>query len=84
MMRTSQIGLLAALLIVLAITVVLITPDPTDDIAGILRPQKIVKLLLVAALVIPTIVQLAEGPYVESNRIVISRDLFRYICAYRC
>ena len=83
-MRTSQIGLLAALLIVLAITVVLITPDPTDDIAGILRPQKIVKLLLVSALVIPTIVQLAEGPYVESNRIVISRDLFRYICAYRC
>jgi hypothetical protein len=85
MIRTSKIGFLIALLVMFAITIVLVTPDPNDDIEAILRPQKMIKpLLLTAALSVAGILQLVDGQYVESTRIAISRGLRRRLCTYRC
>jgi len=88
MMRTINIGSFAALLVVLALTVVLVTPDPTDDIPGILHSQKLVKMVkslpfLSVAIILPDSAS-CEQQYLDFQASSNPQGLVQMICSYRC
>lgn len=86
MFRTAQIALV--FLCVFAIALVLITPDPTDDVPGILNgshPDKIQKLAV--CFINPPAQQclIFQLPAPQNSRHQLSTlELFDFACVYRC
>ena len=86
MFRGVRIAL--ALLAVLAITVVLITPDPTDDVPGITNCNHLdqIQKLIICLLHSPArqrLVFLFPTPS-NSHQRLSSLELFDLDCVYRC
>lgn len=86
MIRGVRIAL--ALLAVLAITVVLVTPDPSDDVLGIMNcshPEQVQKLT-VCSINPPAqqfLMSLLPAPPNSHHRLS-SLELFDLACVYRC
>ena len=77
-----------ALLATFSITYVLATPDPTDDVAGVLRPSHFGKAqVLAACVVLPLAPQIAifrlSTPAFSKQRST-TLDLVDLFCTYRC
>lgn len=86
MVRGVRITL--ALLAVLAITVVLVTPDPSDDALGIMNCSHLdqVQKLTVCSLIPPAqqcLISLLPTPP-NSHQRLSSLELFDLACVYRC
>jgi len=88
MIKTRKIGFLAALVVVLAVATVLITPDPTDDVDGILHPHRVSKIFeqisIVSILASLLTSRSAERFYVGFSIDSAPQAVFRMICTYRC
>ena len=74
-----------ALLVVIAVTTIVITPDPTDDVDAILRSHHPLKSLTLGAsvgvsLVLSSLAALAAS----SPPIPTTPNLLRLICTCRC
>jgi hypothetical protein len=84
--KVSKIGFLAALLVVFAVAIVLITPDPTDDIHGILhqRNRATHTLALMHVPAIAAVSPSAERWHSESSQDAATRSVFEFTCTYRC
>jgi hypothetical protein len=87
MMRGARVALV--LVAILSITYVLVTPDLTDDVDGILRPNYRTKAQRIVGLPLPQTPILAVVPFLLSMpRSVTQRlttsELFDLICVCRC
>ena len=84
-MTTTKIRTLLALLVVVAVVTVLVTPDPSDDIYGILRPHKVIKTHGLATMFgIAMVLAFVERSFYTSSQDVTSKNLLKLICRYRC
>ena len=82
---TSSGLLIIALLVVVAVVTVLVTPDPSDDVQGILRPHKVIKTHGLATMFgIAMVLAFVERSYTTSSQDVTSQNLLKLICTYRC
>jgi hypothetical protein len=87
MMRGARVALV--LVAILSITYVLITPDLTDDVDGILRPNHTAKAQRIVSLPLPQTPILVVAPFLLSmprgaaQRLTTS-ELFALICVCRC
>ena len=87
MIRGARVALV--LVAILSITYVLITPDLTDDVDGILRPNHTAKAQRIVSLPLPQTPILVVVPFLLSMpRRVTKRsttsELFDLICVCRC
>lgn len=86
MLRAAQIVL--ALLAAFAIALVLVTPDPTDDVPGILNGNHLDKIqkLAVCSINLPAqqcLMFRLPAPSNSHHRLTTS-ELFDLVCVYRC
>jgi len=86
--KTRKIGFLAALVLVIAVATILITPDPTDDVDGLLRPPKVIKIFgqmsgVVTAAILSTLPS-ARRSYLDQAGDLTQQSRLPMICAYRC
>jgi hypothetical protein len=85
MMRGARVAL--AVIAILSIAYVLITPDPTDDVEGVLRPnysaQRIVSLPLPRSPVLVIVPFLSSIPPSAIQRLTTS-ELLDLVCVCRC
>jgi len=81
---TTKISAAVALLVVVAVAFVLITPDPTDDLQGTLNPHKTIKYqsLVLTPGLSPT--PFAARLHVIPHTNVTSPPLFRLLYVFRC
>lgn len=88
MIKTENFRFLAAVIVVLAVITILVTPDPTDDIDGILHSHRITKALAqISSLPIAALVLLlpsAEQFYLRFPTDSSSQSNYRLLCTYRC
>jgi hypothetical protein len=86
--KAEKIRVLAALVTVVAVATVLITPDPSDDIHGIVHPNKIIKTVRTFATfpvpILVPVLALAEQSYLDFPAGSTPRSVLRMICTYRC
>jgi len=74
-----------ALLIVIAVATILITPDTTDDVNGLLRSHQTLKWPSLSASVGISLVLFSLAASADSSSPVPTTfDLLRLICTYRC
>lgn len=76
---------LSALLLVLALATVLITPDPTDDVHGVVRSHRMLHTAVVA-IASPSLLILHfanEADRSQSSQPTTS-DLLKLLCTCRC
>jgi hypothetical protein len=76
---------LTALLVVIAVATVLITPDPTDDVHGVFRSDKTLAAAVVAVVSASLYSQLSTdnenfGPLPELSTL----NLLKLLCTCRC
>lgn len=86
MLLATKVGTFAALALIVAVAVILITPDSTDDVDAILHLGKVVHaqaLTLVSALNIVLIARASERLCVVGPSNVTSR-LLDLLCTCRC
>lgn len=86
MLLATKVGTLLTLVLIVAVAVILITPDPIDDVDAIVHLGKVVRaqtLTLVSALNIALIVRASERLCVVGPSNVTSR-LLDLLCACRC
>ena len=86
MKRVNEISrMFLALLIVIAVATILITPDTTDDVNGLLRSHQTLKWLSLSASVGISLVLISLAASTASSPPVpTTSDLLRLICTYRC
>jgi len=86
MKRVNEISrMFLALLIVIAVATILITPDTTDDVNGLLRSHQTLKWLSLGASVGISLVLISLAASTASSPPVpTTSDLLRLICTYRC
>jgi hypothetical protein len=82
----TKVGFFFALVIIVAVASILITPDPTDDVDAIVHLRKVVYAQSLTHVPVPSVALIvrARGPlyvFVSSN--VISR-VFDLLCTCRC
>jgi hypothetical protein len=84
-LNVNKCGALSALLVVVAIATVLITPDPTDDVNGIVRPRKSLNASVTSFLLVqfPTLF-FAERMHASQGLGLRSPNLPRLLCTFRC
>ena len=88
MMRGARIVLVV--LVIFSIAYVLITPDPTDDVDGVLRPnhqakaQRLVGLSLPQFQVLVIIAFLLSLPSTRSAQRLTTSELLDLVCVCRC
>ena len=88
MMRGARIVLVA--LVIFSIAYVLITPDPADDVDGVLRPnhqtkaQRLVGLSLPQFQVLVIIAFLLSMPSTRSAQRLTTSELLDLVCVCRC
>ena len=88
MMRGARIVLVV--LVIFSIAYVLITPDPTDDVDGILRPnhqakvQRLVSLSLLQLPVLAIVAFLLSMPSTKSAQRLNVSELLDLVCVCRC
>jgi hypothetical protein len=84
MLRLAKVGL--AILIVISVAGVLITPDSSDDVDGALQRRPLVKTVLVSVAALPAQVSLPVVPPVPP--VVLRRqaapDLLVLVCVRLC
>ena len=86
MQRVNEIsrGFLA-LLIVIAVATIVITPDPTDDVDGILRsPHPLRSPSLRASVGVSLVLFSLAALAASSPPIPTTSNLLRLICTFRC
>jgi hypothetical protein len=87
MKRGARVALVVV--VIFSIAYVLITPDPTDDVAAVLRPnhsakaQKIVSLSLRQSPILVIIPFLLSMPRSATQRLTTS-ELLDLVCVCRC
>ena len=86
MRRVNEISrVFLALLIVIAVATILITPDTTDDVNGLLRSHQTLKWLALSASVgISLVLFSLAASAASSPPVPTTFDLLRLICTYRC
>ena len=88
MMRGARIVL--AVIVIFSIAYVLITPDPTDDVDGILRPnhqakvQRLVSLPLLQLRVLVFVAFFLSMPSTKSAQRLNTSELLDLVCVCRC
>jgi hypothetical protein len=86
--KTRKILFLAALVLVIAVASILVTPDPSDDVDGILRRHKIFNTLeQISTLLTASALRISRssGPYyLDVSVDSTPQAVFRMICTYRC
>jgi hypothetical protein len=87
MMRSARVALVVVA--ILSVAYVLITPDLTDDVNGVLRPnhtakaQKIVSLALSQSPILVVVPFLLSMPRSATQRLTAS-ELLNLVCVCRC
>ena len=87
MMRGARVAL--AVVVIFSIAYVLITPDPTDDVEGFLRPNDWAKAQRIVSLPLPRSPVLVIVPFLSSippsaiQRLTTS-ELLDLVCICRC
>jgi len=87
MMRCARVALVVA--VIFSIAYVLITPDPTDDVVGIVKlnhsakAQRIASLPLPQSPILAIIRSLLSTPRSATQRFVTS-ELLNLVCVCRC
>ena len=88
MIKTGKIRFLAALVVVIAVATILATPDPTDDVTGILQSHRVVKSLKpISIWPIAAILQnlpSTQRSFIDFPADSTSQNVFRMSCSYRC
>jgi len=80
-----KFSLFLALLVVIAVTTIVITPDPTDDVDAILRSHHPLKSLTLGASVGVSLVLSSLAAWAASSSpIPTTPNLLRLICTCRC
>jgi len=76
---------LLVFLVAVAVATVLITPDPTDDIHGILRLHKSINVSVIAVLFaqLPNLLAGAPVNYSQASS-MNSRNSVQFLCNFRC
>ena len=87
MMRVASVVLVVVA--VLSIAYVLISPDPTDDVDGVLRPHHSAKAQRIVSLPLPQSPILAVAPVLLPMRPMgaqrlITSELLDLVCVCRC
>lgn len=83
-LATTTIRTFVALLLIVTVATILITPDPTDDVNGLVHPQKIIGALsLISTPGLSLTLLLAARLQVTSSQHATSADLLRLICICR-
>ena len=88
MMRGARIVLVVV--VIFSIAYVLITPDPTDDVDGVLRPnhqakaQRLVSLSLPQLQVLVVFAFLLSMPSTRSAQHLTTSELLDLVCVCRC
>jgi hypothetical protein len=82
----SPFRIVVALLIVVAVATVLISPDPTDDVTGVLHQhvklQKLAAILMISMDLV--IAQLAAFALKDAITSSASHDIFSLLCVRLC
>jgi len=81
---TTKISAAVALLVVVAVAAVLITPDPTDDLQGTLHPHKTIKYQSVVLTPGFSPASFAARLHVTPHTNVTSAAQLRLLCVFRC
>ena len=88
MTKTDKLRFLAAVVLVLAVATILVTPDSTDDIDGILHSHRMTKALAqISSLPIAALVLLlpsGKQSYLRFPTGSSSQSNYRLLCTYRC
>jgi hypothetical protein len=86
--KSRKVGFLVALVVVMAVGTILLTPDSTDDVDGILRPHKVIKTFEQISTVVTaatlSISRSAERSWVDFSANSAPQAVFRMTCTYRC
>jgi len=86
MIRGARIALVVV--VILSIAYVLITPDPTDDVNGILRPHRSAKAQIVslplAQSLIPVVAPFLLPMRPSGAQRLITSELLDLVCVFRC
>lgn len=83
--RPSLPTVLIALLVVTAVTTVLITPDPTDDVHAVMRPHKILHAPAAALLLVPVLALLiADKQHGSQAANAAAGKSLQLLCTCRC
>jgi len=78
--------ILLGLLLVVAVATVLITPDPTDDVHGIVRSHRTL-YPAIAGIAVPTALTLLPAEQLDhkqSSTQFATSSLLQLICTFRC
>jgi hypothetical protein len=87
MMRGARVAL--AVVVIFSIAYVLITPDPTDDVDGVLRPNHTAKAQRIVSLPLPLSPILAIVAFLlpirpNAIRRLTTSELLDLVCVCRC
>jgi len=87
MMRGARVALV--LIAILSIAYVLITPDLTDDVDGVLRPNHSAKARGIVSLLVPQSPTLVVDPfllsmYPSATQRLTASELLDLVCVCRC
>lgn len=82
MIKTHKIEFLAIAVLVIAVATILITPDLTDDVDGLLHPHKVVKMFEQASTIATA---LSAGSSLEQSYLnSSSQTVLQMVPTYRC
>jgi hypothetical protein len=87
MIRGARVAL--AVVAIFSIAFVLITPDPTDDVAGVLRPNHTAKAQTIVSLALPQSAILVIVPFLlpirrTATQRLTTSELLDLVCVCRC
>ena len=78
-------ALIALVLLIIVLATVLITPDPTDDVEGIVRPHRTLNPSLIAFSLVQLLTLFgAERLYISRGSGPSSPSVLRFLCVFRC
>jgi hypothetical protein len=87
MIRGARVALVVVA--IFSIAFVLITPDPTDDVDGVLRPNHTAKAQTIVSLALPQSAILVIVPFLlpirpSANQRLTTSELLDLVCVCRC
>ncbi|MBI3478494.1 MAG: hypothetical protein HY010_22430 [Acidobacteria bacterium] len=84
MMRLAKVGL--AIVIVVSVASILITPDPSDDVNGVLQQRHAVKAASITVSVVPLhiVPRISVRLAPESLRPMVRSNLLDLVCVLLC
>jgi hypothetical protein len=87
MIRGARVALIVVA--IFSIALVLITPDPTDDVDGVLRPNHTAKAQTIVSLALPQSAILVIVPFLlpirpSATQRLTTSELLDLVCVCRC